>query len=84
MEAAVATDKLIDIISTSKPRPRPVDSNTITEPAKIAPKLLSDKEKITELLASLEEVRLNMKDSGGQGFLFNASASIRLFLEHSK
>ena len=90
MEIAVATDKLIDIIPTTKPRPRPVEAvkdivkdvidsvkPIIVKPSK------TDKEKITEILSVLETVRLNMADSAGQGFLFNAAAGIRLYLNNS-
>ena len=41
----------------------------------------SDREKVEQILSSLENVRLTMKNSSGQGFLFSASASIRLFLQ---
>jgi len=41
----------------------------------------TDKEKVTEILSALENVLLNLQDVNGQGFLFNATASIRLYLQ---
>ena len=88
MKTATAPDSLIEIIPTVKPRPKPlaaVDSGlkvlTDVKPSQDVKPSLTDKEKITHILSSLEEIRLSMRETEGQGFLFNATASIRLYLQ---
>lgn len=81
METAVASGKLIDSITETKPRPRPIDVVEATEVTQVETPKLTDKEKLELIVRSLEDVRLSMKDSEGQGFLFNATATIRLYLQ---
>jgi hypothetical protein len=87
MKTATAPDSLIEIIPTAKPQPKPlavVDSGhkvlTNVKPSQVV-KSLTDKEKIAHILSALEEIRLSLRDTKGQGFLFNATASIRLYLQ---
>jgi len=42
----------------------------------------TDRQRLLELLASLDNIRLTLKDSEGQGFLINAASQIRTYLQY--
>jgi predicted DNA-binding antitoxin AbrB/MazE fold protein len=56
---------------------------TISEEDKKAAILTKEKEALEEILNMLEDVRLNLTDSGGQGFLMNASATISGYIRNA-
>jgi hypothetical protein len=55
----------------------------ISEEDKKAAILAKEKEALEEILTKLEDVRLNLTNSGGQGFLMNASATISGFIRNT-
>lgn len=46
-------------------------------------KLTKEKYELLEIHSKLEEVRLSLHDSGGQGYLMNASATIASYIRNT-
>jgi len=78
----VATVKT-GIFSTFEELEGPVDvkiTEPVVESADSSETPQTDKDKLENILALLDEARLNLKDTSGQGFLFNAQHQIIAYL----
>ena len=78
---SITKDELLDLVQTTptwseekslNPRPKPIEKKIVIP--------LSDKEKLQRIVESLEDVRLNLDDSSGNGWLFNAQAHITSYI----